>query len=470
MLKKLNRETAKIKQTYPLKVLQFGDGNFIRGFMDWFIDILNEKTDFNGAVQIIRPLRNTKEERKFEQDGLYHVAQRGLLNGKTISETRLITCVTNAINPYTDYEQFLKSAENPDLQFIISNTTEAGIIFDSKDVTINSTPESFPGKVTVLLYQRFNFFKGDKAKGLTLIPCELIEKNGDTLRETILKYIDYWNLSGDFKEWVTEDNTFCNTLVDRIVPGFPIDTATEIHQSIGYEDTQLVMSEPYHLLVIEGSEHVRKIFQTDQTGLNVKFVSDITPYRIRKVRILNGAHTALVPIAYLRGLRTVKESINDSYAGEFIRKAIDEEIIPTLDLPEEELKQFAADIIERFQNPFIKHELISIALNSISKFKVRVLPTILEYEKRTGKLPERLLQSLAALIIFYKGNWNDEQIPLKDSPEVLSFFKDVWQSNKTEEVVQKVLSNISFWGCDLTHTKGLQAMVSRQVNEICNAH
>ena len=466
MLKKLNRETAKIKQTYPIKVIQFGDGNFIRGFMDWIIDILNEKLDFNGAVQIIRPLRNTKEERKFEQDGLYHVAQRGLLNGKTISETRLITCVTDAINPYSDFEQFLKSAENPDLQFIISNTTEAGIVFDPKDVTVNSTPESFPGKVTVLLYHRFNFFKGDKAKGLTLIPCELIEKNGDALRETILKYISHWNLSGDFKEWITEDNTFCNTLVDRIVPGFPKDTATEIHQSIGYEDTQLVMSEPYHLLVINAPERVNKIFPVEQAGLNVKFVPDITPYRIRKVRILNGAHTALVPVAYLRGLRTVKESINDSYAGKFIRKAIDEEIIPTLDLPEEELKQFAADVIERFQNPFIKHELISIALNSISKFKVRVLPTILEYEKRTGKLPERLLQSLAALIIFYKGNWNDEPIPLKDSPEVLSFFKDVWQANPIEDVVRKVLLNTSFWDCDLTQINGLQKLVTRQAQDL----
>ena len=470
MLKKLNRETAKIEQTYPIKVLQFGDGNFMRGFMDWIIDILNEKTDFNGAVQIIRPLRNTKKERKFEQDGLYHVAQRGLLNGKTISETRLITCVTNAINPYSDFEQFLKSVKNPDLQFIISNTTEAGIVFDPKDVAVNSTPESFPGKVTVLLYHRFNFFKGSKAKGLTLIPCELIEKNGDALRETILKYIDHWNLSGDFKKWVTLDNTFCNTLVDRIVPGFPKDTANEIQQSIGYEDAQLVMSEPYHLLVIEAPECVKKIFPIEQAGLNVKFVPDITPYRIRKVRILNGAHTALVPIAYLRGLRTVKESVNDLYVSEFLLKVINEEIIPTLDLPEDELKQFAADVIERFQNPFIKHELISIALNSISKFKVRVLPTILEYEKRTDKLPERLLQSLAALIVFYKGTWQGEQIPLKDSTDVLVFFKDAWQSNQVEEIVRKVLSNTSFWDCDLTQINELQTLVTRYVNELVNSN
>ena len=470
MLQKLNRETAGINQTYPIKVLQFGDGNFMRGFMDWIIDILNEKTDFNGAVQLIRPLRNNKEVKHLEQDGLYHVAQRGLLNRKTISETRLITCVTGVINPYSDFALFLKSAENPDLQFILSNTTEAGITFNSNDKSIYSIPESFPGKVTLLLYHRFNFFKKESQKGLIFIPSELIEKNGDALRSVILQYASSWNLPDDFRDWVITHNTFCNTLVDRIVPGFPKDNATEIQQSIGYEDTQLVMVEPYYALIIEAPEHIRKIFPAEQAGLNVKFVTDITPYRITKVSILNGAHTTLVPIAYLRGLRTVKESVNDPYVGEFLNRAIHEEIIPTLDLPEDELKQFASNTIERFKNPFIRHELTSIALNSISKFKVRVLPTILEYEKRTEKLPERLLQSLAALIVFYKGNWKGDSIPLKDSPEVLSFFRETWEANQPEGVVQKVLANGSFWGCDLNQIKGLTELVTRHVKDLINSN
>ena len=466
MLQKLNRETAGIKQTHPVKVLQFGDGNFIRGFIDWIIDILNEKTNFNGAVQIIRPLRNNKEVKYLEQDGLYHVAQRGLLNGKTISETRLITCVKDAIHPYLEFQRFLKSGENPDLQFIFSNTTEAGIVFNPHDTNVYSIPESFPGKLTLLLFHRFNHFNKESTRGLILIPCELIEKNGDTLRAIILQYVSHWNLPDDFKDWILQHNTFCNTLVDRIIPGFPKDAAAEIQESIGYEDTQMVMAEPYHLLVIEAPEEVRKLFPTEQVGLNLKFVPDLTPYRIRKVRILNGAHTTLVPVAYLRGLRTVKESVNDPYVSEFLRKAIHEEIIPTLDLLEDELKQFAADVIERFQNPFIKHELISIALNSISKFKVRVLPTILEYEKRTGKLPERLLQSLAALLVFYKGNWKGESIPLKDSPDILNFFKETWEANQPEVVVQKVLANSSFWGCDLNQIKGLSELVTRQVKDL----
>ncbi len=466
MLQKLNRETAGINQTYPIKVLQFGDGNFMRGFMDWIIDILNERTNFNGAVQIIRPLRNTKDVRKFEQDGLYHVVERGLLNGKVISNSRLITCVTSAINPYSDFAPFLKSAENPVLQIILSNTTEAGITFSTNDKSIYSIPESFPGKATLLLYHRYNFFNKDINKGVVFIPCELIEKNGDSLRAVILQYIDSWNLPNDFKEWVITCNTFCNTLVDRIVPGFPTTDAMAIQQSIGYEDTELVVVEPYYALIMEAPEHVRTIFPAEQAGLNVKFVRDITPYRLSKVRILNGAHTALVPIAYLRGLRTVKESIHDPYVNEFLLTTIHEEILPTLDLPEKELKKFAADVIERFQNPFIRHELMSISLNSISKFKVRVLPTILAYEKRTGKLPERLLQSLAALIVFYKGNWRGESIPLRDSPEVLSFFKEAWNTKDVDGVVQKVLANIAFWDRDLTKIKGMQEQVNLKVNEI----
>ncbi len=466
MLQKLNRETPETKQDFPIKVLQFGDGNFMRGFMDWIIDILNEKANFKGAVQIVRPIRNTKEVRKFEQDGLYHVAQRGLLDGNTISETRLITCVTSAINPYSDFALFLKSAENPDLQFILSNTTEAGIAFSLNDKSINSIPESFPGKVTLLLYHRYNFFIKDSHKGVVFIPCELIEKNGDTLRTVILQYISAWNLPNDFKDWVNKNNAFCNTLVDRIVPGFPTTDAMAIQQSIGYEDTELVVVEPYYALIMEAPEHVRTIFPAEQAGLNVKFVRDITPYRLSKVRILNGAHTALVPIAYLRGLRTVKESIHDPYVNEFLLTTIHEEILPTLDLPEKELKKFAADVIERFQNPFIRHELMSISLNSISKFKVRVLPTILAYEKRTGKLPERLLQSLAALIVFYKGNWRGESIPLRDSPEVLSFFKEAWNTKDVDGVVQKVLANIAFWDRDLTKIKGMQEQVNLKVNEI----
>ena len=293
-----------------------------------------------------------------------------------------------------------------------------------------------------------------------------MKSNGDTLKETILLYAKLWKLPEDFKQWITSCNQFCNTLVDRIVPGFPKETIHEIQQSIGYEDNLVVEAEPFHLWVIEGPESLQQQFPATKAGLQVKFVKDLTPYRTRKVRILNGAHTTLVPVAYLAGIRTVKESIDDKNIGTYIRNVIFNEIIPTLDLPADELTQFANDVIERFQNPFIKHELLSIALNSISKFKVRVLPSVLEYKKRTGKLPVDLLYSLAALIRFYKGEWHGDAIPLNDSPEVLNFFKMAWQEQDVQKIVQKVLSNESFWGQDLTQVDG----VGRSSHKIIKAN
>jgi len=465
-MKPLKRNTSPASPQRPVKVLQFGEGNFLRAFVDWIIDILNEKTDFNGAVEIVQPISKGMADMVNAQDGLYHVVLNGIQGGKTISETRLITSVVGAFNPYDNYSRFLKTAENPDLTFIISNTTEAGITFQAADTNSASLADTFPGKVTQLLHHRFSHFKGDTQKALTLIPCELIEKNGDTLKQTINQYIDLWKLSTEFKNWVNQHCSFCNTLVDRIVPGFPKDTIKAIQQSVGYEDNLVVTAEPFHLWVIEAPESFQKIFPADKAGLQVKFVKDLTPYRTRKVRILNGAHTALVPVAYLHGLRTVRESVDDTYAGDFIRKAIFEEIIPTLDLSKEELTQFANDVIERFQNPFIRHELSSIALNSVSKYKVRVLPSVREYQKRTGKLPERLVQSLAALIRFYKGDWNGETLPVNDTPEILAFFKKAWSTNNLKEVVDQTLSNTDFWGTNLLSVPGLSTGVLEKLEAL----
>jgi len=466
MLKKLNRINTGPKPLRPVKVLQFGDGNFLRGFADWTIDILNEKTDFNGDVQIVRPLRKDSAKKNDDQDGLYHVALMGLQHGKMVSENRLITCIAGIVDPYEDSQQFLATAENPSLKFIVSNTTESGIVFNPADQNVDVMGESFPAKVTQLLHHRFSIFKGDRGKGLIFLPCELIEKNGDALRTTILKCCNHWNLSPDFALWINECNTFCNSLVDRIVPGFPKDSIQNIQEQTGYEDSQVVSAEPFHLWVIEAPAFVQDVFPTSKAGLSVKFVDDLTPYRTQKVRILNGAHTALTPVAYLHGLRTVKESVDDKVTGEFIRKAIYEEIIPTLELSETELKQFANDVLERFQNPFIRHELKSIALNSISKFKVRVLPSILEYKKRKGTMPPKLIYSFASLIRFYKGTWKGENLPVNDSPEVVNFFRDAWKNNDNDEVLHSVLSNKAFWGEDLSKIDGLYACLKSSLEEV----
>lgn len=465
MLKKLTRANVTLNVKRPVRVLQFGDGNFLRGFADWIIDVMNEKVGFNGNVQVIRPLRRGSAKKEDTQDGLYHVALMGLQNGERISETRLITCISGFIDPYEHKEEYFKTAENPDLKIVLSNTTESGIAFNSKDKTVDLMPDSFPAKVTLLLYHRFKTFEGDRSKGLVFLPCELIEKNGETLRSLVIQYSELWKLADDFKRWVNECNTFCNTLVDRIVPGFPKDNINDIHAKTGYEDIQVVAAEPFHLWAIEGDD-LRKFFPADQAGLSVKFVKDLTPYRTRKVRILNGGHTALTPVAYLRGLRTVKESVDDPFCNTFLRKAIFEEIIPTLDSDEAELRQFANDVLERFQNPFIRHELKSIALNSISKFRVRVLPSILEYKKRTGNLPANLVYSFAALICFYKGDRKGETLPVEDSAEVVSFFTETWKCNDPDHVVNAALANSTMWGEDLTKIDGLAISLKEALHEM----
>jgi tagaturonate reductase len=300
-------------------------------------------------------------------------------------------------------------------------------------------------------------YKTLSEKGLTFLPCELIEKNGSTLKSVVHQYIDLWKLPADFKNWVNTNVHFCNTLVDRIVPGFPKENIHEIRRRTGFEDNLAVMAEPFHLWVIEAPESVRKTLPLEQAGLQVKFVPDLSPYRTRKVRILNGAHTTLVPVAYLKGLRTVRESVEDKEVGDYLMNAIHEEIIPTLDLPKEELVRFADEVMERFANPYIKHELSSIALNSISKYKVRVLPSVLTYIELKKQVPKRLLYSLAALIKFYKG----EGRPVNDTPEVLEFFKQAWASNDAVYASKLILGNVDFWGVDLNTVPG----VSKEVTE-----
>jgi len=460
MPKPLNRKSAGIASNRPVKVLQFGEGNFLRAFADWIIDLLNERTNFNGDVRIIQPLSKGTGEMINKQDGLYHVVLNGILNGKPTTVIRLIQCVRGVVNPYEDFEGYLRTAENPDLQIIISNTTEAGIAFHPDDTNPEKLPSSFPGKLTVLLYHRFKFFSGAPGKALTLIPCELIDRNGQKLRDTIIQYIRLWDLPDAFLNWIQHHTTFCNTLVDRIVPGFPKETITQIQDAIGFEDNLVVVAEPFHLWVIEGPDQVGQLMPAADAGLDVLFVKDQTPYRTRKVRILNGAHTSLVPVAYLHGLRTVREAVEDPFAGTFLKEAIEQEIIPTLDLPEKELRQFAHSVLERFRNPFIKHELSAIALNSISKYKVRVLPSILEYVSRKGKLPERLLYSLACLIRFYKGEWRGEALPVNDDPAILQRFEEAWQSGDVAYVASGILSDTELWDTDLTHIPGVTERVS----------
>lgn len=463
----LNRKTRKAN-TYTERILQFGEGNFLRAFANWMIQQMNTKANFDAGVVVVQPIEQGLVEMLNDQDGLYTLYLNGIKNGKAISEHEVIDCIQRGINPYLEFDAYMANAENPDLRFVISNTTEAGIHYDAADKLQDAPQKSFPGKLTALLYKRFKHFGGSSDKGLIFIPCELIDRNGGNLKKIILQFAEDWNLGEAFVQWINEDNIFCNTLVDRIVPGYPKDKIGSITEALGYKDNLVVEGEQFHLWVIEGPNTVKEEFPAEVCGLNVVFTDNMEPYRTRKVRILNGAHTTLVPVGYLYGIDKVRESLEDPVVGSFLKDVIFEEICPTLDLSDEELKQFSSDVIDRFRNPYLEHALMSISLNSISKYKTRVLPSVLEFINRKNALPKRLLFSLAALIAFYKGDRNGERIALKDDQKVLEFFADQWASNDSSAVVKNVLANTAFWDCDLTEIKGMQELVAINLENILN--
>lgn len=414
------------------RVLQFGEGNFLRGFVDWMIDRLNKENDGDYGVVLVQPLANGLVDMINEQDGLYSLYLRGLLNGEKVEETRVVDCVTRGINPFADTDAFFDCAKNPDLRFIVSNTTEAGIEYKPNQSPDDFAGTTFPGRLAMFMKKRFDL----GLPGFVLFPCELIDKNGDNLKECVLKYAADWNYGSDFEKWVNEENHFTNTLVDRIVTGYPRDTAKQMEESFGYLDNVIDTAEIFHLWVIEGDKKYAEEIPFHKIGLNVLWTDDVTPYKKRKVRILNGAHTMMVLAAHLAGLETVKEAMDDKLVFSFMKQGIFEEIIPTLDLPKAELEQFANDVIERFQNPFIKHYLLSIALNSVSKYKVRVLPSVLQYIKEKGNEPKRLVFSLAALIAFYRTD------AANDDAEVMEFMKTASAAD--------ILKRTDYWGEDLS--------------------
>lgn len=463
----LNRNTATVKN-HTERIVQFGEGNFLRAFANWMIHKMNKNSSFDAGVVVVQPIDKGLIKTLNDQDGLYTLYLNGIRKAKAVSEYEIIDCIQRGINPYETPSSFFAISENPDLRFVISNTTEAGISYNANDKLDDAPQSSFPGKLTALLYKRFQTFGAASDKGMIIIPCELIDRNGDNLKKIILKYASQWDLGNEFIEWINEDNIFCNTLVDRIVPGFPRDKMNFITKELGYIDNLVVEAEQFHLWVIEGPEVVKEEIPAEACGLNIVFTNNMEPYRTRKVRILNGAHTVLVPVGYLYGIDKVRESLEHEVVGSFLKTAIFEEICPTLDLPEQELHQFANDVLERFRNPYLEHELMSISLNSISKFKTRVLPSVIEYIKRMNQLPSHLLFSLAALIVFYKGNRNDTKIVLNDDSKVLEFFKNSWSSNNVDKVAAKVLSNTSFWGTDLTKIDGFLEEITKHLRAITN--
>jgi tagaturonate reductase len=467
--------------SYPEKVIQFGEGNFLRAFVEWMFHRLNQAGLFQGRVVVVQPIAQGRSANLNAQDGLYTLFLRGIQNNETVDCREVIPTISRSLNAYTEWDRVMACARNPEIEYIISNTTEAGISYSAGDGLDDNPPASFPGKITAYLYHRYQHFQGDPAKGIVVIPCELIERNGSNLQKIVLQLAAEWGLPSDFTAWINNHNHFLNTLVDRIVPGYPAQEAAVFEEDLGYRDQNLLMAEIFHLWVIEGDSLLAERLPFHKAGLNVKWVNDLTPYRTRKVRILNGAHTATMAVAYLSGMDLVREAVNDPNVGLFMRQAIDQEIIPVLDLDREELSSFAADVLERFTNPFIHHRWLDISLNSMAKFQTRVLPSIQRYIELKAEIPRKLCFSLAALVVFYRGGEfkagqfigrrGETEYLIRDDMAVLKFFREIWNRYETNQLSLKELAVQTLgqvWPGSSRNYPQLQAQLANDLAKILN--
>jgi len=473
-MKELNRSTTSLP-SYPERILQIGEGNFLRCFIGWQVDILNEKNGLNAGIVVARPIDTDIPEPLNVQDGLYTTLLRGYdENNELRNEKRIVSSVTREISICKEYAAFLELAHNPELRFIFSNTTEAGIAYSDADKFDDAPPATYPAKLTRFLYERFEAISGAKDKGFVLFPCELLDYNGELLKEYVCKYADLWNLAAEFKIWLEEANTFCSTLVDRIVTGYPRDEVAQLEEELGYHDRFMVTGEFFHLFVIQAPQWVGEELKLAGSGLHIQIVDDLKPYKQRKVGILNGCHTALMPIAWLCGIEFVKDATNDAQLEDFLAKLLDKEIIPCLPLPVEELKPFADSVIGRFKNPYIKHKWLDISLNSMTKFRTRLLPQLKQYCADNNEVPPLMSLAFAALICFYRGELNGQSYVTKDDQPFLDMYQELWgQAGMgavdlavATTIATKVLSLDQHWEAELLKIDGLADKVAEYIVSI----
>jgi len=466
-------KTGKVER--PIKVLQFGEGNFLRAFVDYMIDIANETGNFNGDIVLVKPIEFGTLDLFHKQECQYTVQLRGIVDGEAKRINRVVTSVADVVDAYGEYEKYAAFAKLDTLRFIVSNTTEAGIVYDDTDRFEFAPPKTYPGKLTKFLFERYTHFEGALDKGLVILPVELIDDNGIHLKECVLKLAALWNLGDEFVAWIKEACVFTSTLVDRIVTGYPRDEVKELCEEFGYQDNLIVTGEPFALWVIESDKDISEELPLPQAGLPVIFTDNQKPYKQRKVRILNGAHTSFVLASYLAGNNIVLESMQDELVFKFMKDTIFDEVIPTLTLPKDDLVDFANAVITRFNNPYVKHALLSISLNSVSKWRARCMPSFLGYIENEGKLPTHLTFSLAALMAFYTGteirdkaligHRDGAEYNILDDAAVLEFFA-ANSSKDAAEFVHAVLSNVDFWGQDLSAIAGLDEAVSTYLSDI----
>lgn len=470
----LNRQKTGKKER-PVRVLQFGEGNFLRAFVDYMIDIANEKGVFDGDIVLVKPIEFGTLDRFHDQECQYTVQLRGIVDGEPKRINRIVTSVADVVDAYNEYEKYAAFARLDTLRYIVSNTTEAGIVYDETDRFESNPPKTYPGKLTKFLYERYQHFNGAQDKGLVMLPVELIDDNGIHLKECVLKFAKLWKLEDAFTAWINDACVFTSTLVDRIVTGYPRDEAEELCKEFGYQDNLIVTGEPFALWVIESEKDISEEFPLPKAGLPVIFTDNQKPYKQRKVRILNGAHTSFVLASYLCGNDIVLESMNDKLILDFIKATIFDEVIPTLTLPKKELDEFAEAVLTRFNNPYVKHAHLSISLNSVSKWRARCMPSFLGYIEKEGKLPAHLTFSLAALMAFYTGteirdkaligHRDGQEYNIMDDAPVLAFFAEN-SSKEPKEYVHAVLANTDFWGQDLSALAGVEEAIVSYLTDI----
>ena len=472
-----------ILKNAPEKVLQFGEGNFLRAFVDYWFDLANEKADWNGKCVLVQPIAPGLAKMINEQEGLYTLYLRGSEKGQKVDAKRVISCVSDCVCPYVDgkWDEVLALARSEELETVVSNTTEAGIAYTQGDSAFDQVPpNSFPAKLTRVLYERYKAFNGAADKGLVILSCELIDNNGKELQKCCNNYAKDWDLEPAFIDWMNTANTFCSTLVDRIVPGRIRDPQelAALEEANGYHDAVLDVGEVFGVWVIEGPAGLEDKLPFKKAGVNVMVVPDVTPYKKRKVRILNGAHTGFVLGAYLAGFDIVRDCMHDATVLGYMNKMLLDEVVPILPLDQEDCKKFAAAVQDRFNNPFVNHELMSISLNSTSKWRARNMPSFLEYVGKNGKLPTCLTMSFAAYIAFYSNDVQEltdkglvckrakgNEYTVSDDRWVLEFYNE-HKNDDVPTLVHAVMTNEQMWGQDLTKVPGFEEATVKNLTNI----
>ncbi|HWJ26974.1 MAG TPA: tagaturonate reductase [Flavisolibacter sp.] len=462
----------------PEKVLQFGTGVLLRGLPDYFIDKANKQGIFNGRIVVVKSTSQGDSSAFDKQDGLYTLCVRGLQNGEKIEENIINASISRVLSASEQWEQVLACAHSPEMQVIVSNTTEVGIQLVNDDIR-HHPPKSFPGKLLAFLYERFKAFGGSPDSGMVIVPTELIPDNGKKLESIVFELAHLNGLEVAFIEWLEQYNHFCSSLVDRIVPGRPSKEAQQqIEEDLGYSDALMTMSEVYRLWAIEGNEYVKEVLSFAKVDEGVIIKTDIDIYRELKLRLLNGTHTLSCGLAFLAGCETVKEAMDDSQISAFISDLMLGELAPAIpyDVDPGTAKEFGLKVLDRFRNPHIKHQWISITMQYSSKMKMRCVPMLMEHYKNQESVPELIALGFAAYLYFtrplrksgeeYFGEFNGEAYPIKDDQAAV--FARRWMDLSVSALVQEVLSDQAFWGEDLLSLPGFQNAVTDQLNRIMN--